>query len=39
VRTAPLRPWLEALSAGLIERSAEAAQDRTLSQQSQQSQQ
>ena len=30
-----LRPWLEALSAGLTERAAEAAQERTLSQQSQ----
>ena len=38
-RTAPLRPWLEALSAGLTERAAEAAQDSTLSQQSQQLQQ
>ena len=35
-RTAPLRPWLEALSAGLTERAAEAAQERSLSQQSQQ---
>ena len=31
----PLRPWLEALSAGLTERAAEAAQERSLSQQSQ----
>jgi hypothetical protein len=35
-RTAPLRPWLEALSAGLTERAAEAAQERSLSQLSQQ---
>jgi hypothetical protein len=33
-RTAPLRPWLEALSAGLAERAAAAAHERTLSQQS-----
>jgi hypothetical protein len=32
----PLRPWLEALSEGLIERAEEAAQERSLSQQSQQ---
>jgi hypothetical protein len=32
----PLRPWLEALSDGLTERAAEAAQKRLLSQQSQQ---
>jgi hypothetical protein len=32
----PLRPWLEALSAGLAEHTVEAAQERTLSQQSQQ---
>jgi hypothetical protein len=35
-RTAPLRPWIEVLSAGLTERAAEAAQERSLSQQSQQ---
>jgi hypothetical protein len=34
-RTAALRPWLEALLAGLTERSEAAAQERTLSQQSQ----
>jgi hypothetical protein len=32
----PLRLWLEVLSAGLTERAAEAAQERSLSQQSQQ---
>jgi hypothetical protein len=31
----PLRPWLEALWAGLTERAAEAAQERSLSHQSQ----
>ena len=34
-----LRPWLEALSEGLVESAEEAAQERSLSQQSQQLQQ